>query len=927
MTRFRLLVIILLAVACVASWPTSAATTPPPAGVKWQVLETQHFTFYFYRATEESARRLAGYAEDIHNRLTAELGIQPDRKTHVVITDNTDECNGFTNVFPRQYILLYQTAEDVDGLLGVGDTLLTTFYHEYTHVLQMAHDGGFPERFNKAIRLKLLIPNVFLPMWSVEGLAVYEESLFGAQGRLHSSSWRMMLRADYIDGGLRHWSQAWAGPYSWPYGNVWYLYGSYFTQYLSDRFGRDRLMAFYNDTAADLPFVEFEDSFKTVFGVPFKSVVDEWYDHAGHELDLEVSAIKAQGVREGCAIASFGGRTGESVFAPDGTLYFVRRDYPTPAALMAAGTDFTSSYRVRYFTGSQPAVSHDGRMMAYGMAGTFGDSYYTDLYLLDLRTGVPHRLSKRLRGGDPSWSPDGTELAFIRNDSPNYSLCRVNVRTGRVTPILISRGQEQAFNPSWSPSGSRIAFTRYTPAEGLRVFLVNADGTGLTPLHATAGLRGREYQPTWSPDGKLVFYAADYTGVFNIYACDAETGQVRQVTNVLTGAYEPAVSPDGKILAYSGYTAIGYNPCVMPIEPSKWTAVNTEATPEPAVASTEKQTGVLPSFYAAQFEPANETSRGYSPFSALSLYPSGLSLDIGSGGFRIVASVSGNDVLDFVNYRLTGLWTDDGPGYGLDLSFRTAPFDIDVHSSLNNVHSELDPHQPIRTLANGLAIGSSEGALFAPDDRLIWRVSARHELTWDLVGGLPPSNLLTGDLSLNYGIVRSYRGPVTVSRGWSAGYQLWGTYDPDSGQGAYGQTGTFRLYTPVLQVGLGRLGVTLSQASDSSASYGFLSPGVSATPGGLAWEASASVELPLLFPERGFTVAPFFLHGFNGYTAFHIGQVIAPVGDIVSTIDFGLVTRLQFFELPIDLYTIGTYTITPSADPLGFSLRVEFPAL
>ena len=70
-----------------------------------------------------------------------------------------------------------------------------------------------------------------------------------------------------------------------------------------------------------------------------------------------------------------------------------------------------------------------------------------------------------------------------------------------------------------------------------------------------------------------------------MYALELDTGRLRQVTNVLTGAYMAEPSPDGKTLAYVGYTTAGFDLFAMPLDEATWTdaAPYVDDRPTPAV--------------------------------------------------------------------------------------------------------------------------------------------------------------------------------------------------------------------------------------------------------------------------------------------------------------------------------------------------------
>jgi TolB protein len=98
---------------------------------------------------------------------------------------------------------------------------------------------------------------------------------------------------------------------------------------------------------------------------------------------------------------------------------------------------------------------------------------------------------------DPTWSPDGTQLAYItRRAGTKARIWIVDLAAGDPRPLTDGTHGDEA--PAWSPDGRYLAFTS-DRAGDTELYLMRADGTGQTRLTRA---KGADWLPRWVPPGR-----------------------------------------------------------------------------------------------------------------------------------------------------------------------------------------------------------------------------------------------------------------------------------------------------------------------------------------------------------------------------------------------------------------------------------------
>lgn len=144
----------------------------------------------------------------------------------------------------------------------------------------------------------------------------------------------------------------------------------------------------------------------------------------------------------------------------------------------------------------------------------------------------------------PTWSPSGSQLAYVSFESRKPVVYAHDVATGKRLLIANYKGSNSA--PAWSPNGRTLAVT-LSREGGSQLFTVNATGGDVHRLSQSSGI---DTEPEYSPDGNSIYFVSDRGGAPQIYKMPAGGGEAQRVTFSGTYNISPTLSPDGRWLAY-----------------------------------------------------------------------------------------------------------------------------------------------------------------------------------------------------------------------------------------------------------------------------------------------------------------------------------------------------------------------------------------
>ena len=154
---------------------------------------------------------------------------------------------------------------------------------------------------------------------------------------------------------------------------------------------------------------------------------------------------------------------------------------------------------------------------------------------------------------DPDWSPVANRIAYdMRGLDTTGGIYVMNAGGGSETQLVPGRAE----NPDWSPDGKRIVFqyrvNKYEKsivpglAPGDYLFIVNADGTGLTRIRTPRDQPAAQIEPAWSPDGTRIAFACAADTCAGIYTMKPNGSGLVQISKDGQG---PSWSPNGQWIA------------------------------------------------------------------------------------------------------------------------------------------------------------------------------------------------------------------------------------------------------------------------------------------------------------------------------------------------------------------------------------------
>jgi len=510
--------------------------------LKFSVLDTEHFSIYYYPAEADAAREVARMAERWYTRLSRSLGhalsgrqplilyaSHPEfQQTNVIEGAISEGVGGVTESGRRRIVLpMAASLADTDHVIG----------HELVHAFQFEMLGRQA--------------NV-MPLWMIEGMAEYLS--IGSRDP-QTAMW--VRDAAYQD--RLPTLEKLDDPDYFPY-----RFGHAFWAFVTGRWGDSaiiKIMQFVadNQTADAINAVE------AVTGLDSKDFAATWHASIRQTYDIASGSTRPTDIG-GVVIGPRKDRGRLDVgpaLSPDGQrVAFLSERGRLSVDLYLADANDGRVIRKLVSTASDP---HFDSLQFLASAGTWAPDGKR-IAVATVQNGQPVIAIFEAESGDrveeidlpdlgevfqPAWSPDGQTIAFVGQGGGFTDLYLYSL-TSKTTRRLTSDAYGD-LQPAWSPDGSQLIFVTERFSSDLPTLAIG--GLKLATIAITDGRvtnldtkqTGNATNPQWSADGRWVYFVSDDDGRPNVYRADASTGESSRLTAATTGIFgitrnSPAIS-------------------------------------------------------------------------------------------------------------------------------------------------------------------------------------------------------------------------------------------------------------------------------------------------------------------------------------------------------------------------------------------------
>ncbi len=307
-----------------------------PSDKEYFVQESDSYDYIFSQHHDIYMPSIIKLNKDLETVYKKSFNWQLDEHTSLVVASERNQiANAFATIYPNNLTMFYSPGAAMVDYFAANSWIKNLVFHETAHLYQLNAKGGLASTVKNLFGNNLFLwpvplfwifpsPNLFTPTYLLEGNSVFNESRFGNGGRLYSGVQRALVYALIRDGLIKT-KRLNNDHLEFPYGNEKYMVGGYFTLFLAEQYGTDKVNSFFVKQGLHWWWpIRLNATFEDHFGKSYHQLLGEFMQDLYHESDQQ-KRNPAKTVISSVRVAPFNGDIGSVFFltSEDG------KEYPT----------------------------------------------------------------------------------------------------------------------------------------------------------------------------------------------------------------------------------------------------------------------------------------------------------------------------------------------------------------------------------------------------------------------------------------------------------------------------------------------------------------------------------------------------------------------------------------------------------------------
>lgn len=540
-----------------------------PPSVKWEQINMPAAKVIFPAGLDSAGRIVANIIAQMNNSIKPTIGTK-QKQISILMQNQTTVANGYVGLAPFRsefYLSPDQNSFELGSLYWPAQLAI----HEFRHVQQY---NNFNVGLSHAMRIlfgeggQALFNDIAVPNWFFEGDAVFNETHVSDQGRGRLPYFLNGMRVLWADGRNYSYMKIRNGSYL-DYTPNWYPLGYMLVSWGRNQYGDDFWRKVTHDAAAYHPlFFPFDQAIKKYSGKDFDAFRTDAFNHFKSVFDEVRPEYTAPASKHFDADREY------PAFVDDNTLIYMKSPYNHVPIFVIKKGGSERKIAVRSVSLDTYFAYHQGKIVysAYRPDLRWNYRDYSELMLLDVKTGNERRLTIGTKYFSPDFSPSGKTIVTVEEaTNGKCTLHFINAETGKLIRALPNPGNLFYTYPKFYDINHIISAIR-TPQGKMTLDMIDlktGENKYLLPL---------SYQPIVFPSLKndTVYFSATYGADDRIFALSLKSGKLFLLDNShvkgFVGSYEPAAGD--KMFAWVGLTAFGYRFNVAEKNALKWAPID-----------------------------------------------------------------------------------------------------------------------------------------------------------------------------------------------------------------------------------------------------------------------------------------------------------------------------------------------------------------